>query len=375
MLDVQKLIEGVHEYIARAINPLSERVKALESRQPEKGDKGENGQDGKSVTIDEVLPQLEQTIIETVKSIPIPKDGEAGKDADEDAIIEKVMSRIVTPKDGMDGADGKDADESAIAKSVIDTLSDSNTFTSKLVDAVVKMIPAPKDGKDGFDGKDGERGENGIDGRDGINGKDADEDAIVERVLALIPTPKDGENGRDGVDGANGKDGSNGIDGKDGSNGLDGKDGADGKDGIDGKSITLEDVAPILESAISKYALEFERRAYDVLQKAVDALPKPKDGEKGEKGADGFGVEKFEQRGEREVVAIYRNGDEVIEQSFKFPALIYRGVYKQGQFENGDAVTYAGSLWIANKDTEAVPGSNADWKLAVKRGRDGKDKE
>jgi hypothetical protein len=142
----------------------------------------------------------------------------------------------------------------------------------------------------------------------------------------------------------------------------------------DGKSVTLDDVSPLLEVAVSKWAVDFERRAHDVLQSAVDRLPKPKDGEKGEPGHDGFGIHEFVQRGERSVAAIYKRGDEVIEQIFTFPALIDRGVYKSGEgYEKGDGVTYAGSFWIAQRDTKDAPGNSDAWRLAVKRGRDGKD--
>jgi hypothetical protein len=103
-------------------------------------------------------------------------------------------------------------------------------------------------------------------------------------------------------------------------------------------------------------------------------LPRPKDGEKGEPGQDGFGIHEFVQRGERSVAAIYKRGDEVIEQIFTFPALIDRGVYKSGEeYEKGDGVTYAGSFWIAQRDTKDAPGNSDSWRLAVKRGRDGKD--
>ena len=48
-----------------------------------------------------------------------------------------------------------------------------------------------------------------------------------------------------------------------------------------------------------------------------------------------------------------------------------RGIWKAGvAFQRGDAVTYGGSLWIAQADTEQKPGDGADWRLAVKRGRD-----
>ena len=36
-------------------------------------------------------------------------------------------------------------------------------------------------------------------------------------------------------------------------------------------------------------------------------------------------------------------------------------------------MTWGGSLFIAQADTEAKPETNDDWKLAVKRGRNGKD--
>jgi hypothetical protein len=51
----------------------------------------------------------------------------------------------------------------------------------------------------------------------------------------------------------------------------------------------------------------------------------------------------------------------------------YRGVWQPGPHKRGDAVTWEGSLFICWVDTEAKPGTNGDFKLAVKRGRDGKD--
>jgi hypothetical protein len=52
--------------------------------------------------------------------------------------------------------------------------------------------------------------------------------------------------------------------------------------------------------------------------------------------------------------------------------VIDRGVWREGQYKAGDAVTWAGSLWIAQKDTDAKPDSGDGWRLSVKRGRDGK---
>lgn len=133
----------------------------------------------------------------------------------------------------------------------------------------------------------------GRDGRDGIDGKDATDEQIaaaVERYMAAhpIPVPKDGKDGQDGRDGIDGAPGRDGIDGKDGADGIAGKDGApgkDGRDGVDGKSVSLEDVKPFIEGELAKYALDFERRGYEMIERAISRIQQPKDGVDG-KDAD-----------------------------------------------------------------------------------------
>jgi len=50
------------------------------------------------------------------------------------------------------------------------------------------------------------------------------------------------------------------------------------------------------------------------------------------------------------------------------------GVWKEGKdYVPGDAVTLGGSLFIAQAATTAKPGKSDDWRLAVKRGSDGRD--
>ena len=54
----------------------------------------------------------------------------------------------------------------------------------------------------------------------------------------------------------------------------------------------------------------------------------------------------------------------------------YRGVYEPGaRYKEHNWVTKGGSLWVALCDTDTEPGvgDSAHWKLAVKRGRDGRD--
>lgn len=56
--------------------------------------------------------------------------------------------------------------------------------------------------------------------------------------------------------------------------------------------------------------------------------------------------------------------------------LAYRGVWEQNlRYARDEGVTHAGSLWIAVRDTSGKPGSVdcRDWRLAAKRGADGKD--
>lgn len=52
---------------------------------------------------------------------------------------------------------------------------------------------------------------------------------------------------------------------------------------------------------------------------------------------------------------------------------IYRGGYARGeQYKRGDVVTNSGNLWLCMKDSGHEPGVNDDWRLIVKKGRDGR---
>lgn len=160
-----------------------------------------------------------------------------------------------------------------------------------------------------------------------------------------------------------------GQDGKDGDDGLPGKDGQDGKDGI---SPSADDVAKSMEHIFAKWALDFERKADGVLEKAIDRMPKAKDG-RDAIDIDGFDLSLGDD--DRTVTVSLKRGETVIEKSIKIPSLIDRGVYSDlYTYEKGDGVSYAGSFWIVQKDgPEGKPGSSDDFRLAVKRGRDGKE--
>lgn len=161
-------------------------------------------------------------------------------------------------------------------------------------------------------------------------------------------------------------------DGKDGINGINGKDGENGKNGLDGISPSADDVAKSMEHIFAKWALDFERKADGVLEKAIDRMPKAKDG-RDAIDIDGFDLSLGED--DRTVTVSLKRGQTVIEKSIKIHSLIDRGVYSDsGAYEKGDGVSYAGSFWIVQKDgPEGKPGSSDDFRLAVKRGRDGKE--
>jgi hypothetical protein len=104
------------------------------------------------------------------------------------------------------------------------------------------------------------------------------------------------------------------------------------------------------------------------LAAAVAAIPE------GKPGVDGIGFDDMaaEYDGERTITLRFERGETVKTFSFDMPVVLDRGVWKDGEYKAGDGVTWGGSFWIAQKDTESKPGGGEDWRLAVKRGQDGK---
>lgn len=97
-----------------------------------------------------------------------------------------------------------------------------------------------------------------------------------------------------------------------------------------------------------------------------------KDGERGKDGAD-FSDATIDYDGERGLVIRSRSGTEIVR---RLPIPIDRGYWREGMTaEKADLLTHGGSVWIALKDTSAKPClENADdWRLFVRKGRDGAD--
>jgi integrin beta 3 len=255
-------------------------------------------------------------------------------------------------------------------------------------------FPGPKglDGRDGTDGPPGEKGLDGKDGKAGLPGEKGLDGKAGEDGKDGLPGEKglDGKDGRDGLQGEKGLDGKDGKPGPPGEKGLDGKDGKDGvgipgprgERGENGESVSIEEVRSAFEGEIAKWALEFERRAQDVMQKAIDRIPQPipgKDGVNGlngKDGKDGLGFEDLNviQTDERNLVFKFARDGKTKEFPLTFPVLIDKGVFKpESAYSKGDGVTYAGSFWICQKDQPgSKPGEDGSWRLAVKRGRDAK---
>ncbi len=98
----------------------------------------------------------------------------------------------------------------------------------------------------------------------------------------------------------------------------------------------------------------------------IEALPKPKD------GLDGIGFDDLSMVEETDGIYLrFARGENV--KRFRLPVVIDRGIYREGLYRSGDGVTYGGSFWIAQEDTTEKPDGGKGWRLAVKRGRDGKD--
>lgn len=196
----------------------------------------------------------------------------------------------------------------------------------------------------------------------------------------------------------------------------------------DGKSVTPEDVRPLLQelvtAAVGEIPAPRDGKDYDpaALKQAVDdavaALPPAQDGrdalqleiqpfidegksyprgsyathngglwrsyEKthGMRGweciVDGVSDVDISMNSQRNfTVTVNRASGTSDKKAFDIPAMVYRGVFKSGdEYLPGDTVTWGGSLWHCDDQTQDKPGETGSkgWTLAAKRGRDGRDK-
>lgn len=306
MLDVEKLVQGVQEYIARAIAPMSARIAAQDAEIKALRETLVEVAKIEPAEPADIRPAIDAAVKQAFEALPKPQDGKSVDPEDMRPIlgelvaeaVKAAVSEIPIPENGEPGA------------SV--SVEDVRPLIADEVKRAMAEAPAPQDGKS-------------------VSVDDVLPQLMAElqKAVEAFPRPKDGQNG---------------------------------------KSLTLDDLEPMK----SAWALDFERYANGVLQRAIDKFPLPKDGQ------DGFSLDdlSMEYDGERTVSLKFERGDLSKSLEIVLPTIIDRGVYSpEAQYVKSDAATFGGCLWIAQKNDPGKPGEpgNDGWRLAVKKGRDGKD--
>lgn len=321
-----EIVEAVRGHVDRTVAPLLRRIDALEKQ---------------------------------LREMPVARDGKDADPAEIATLVEEAVAKLPVPRDG------KDADPTVVAKMVAEAVQEASAnvvvraeqpaLTSEMVKAIVQeelgKLPPPKDGKDADPAAIRDMVAAEVSAavaalprpKDGKSVSAADVAPMVAeevgKAVAALPKPRDPV----GVAGA--------VIDRAGSLVLTLSDGSHKDLGpVVGKDVDEDVVAALVMSAVAK-------------------IPTPKD------GRDGFGFDDMSlaHDGERSFTLRFARGDQVKEFAFDVPVVIDRGVWREGQYAKGDAVTWGGSLWIAREATAEKPETSAAWRLAVKRGRDGKD--
>lgn len=181
----------------------------------------------------------------------------------------------------------------------------------------------------------------------------------VDRRLTeyAIPEPKAGENGKDGIDG---------------------KDGRHGEDGRDALSI---EILPGITQGKAYHRGTFACWKGGLVRAMRNTDPMmDEDILKSGWVVVVNGIQSIEFSQDVDDPRVVKFVAETTEKQIVFetqvPSMVYKGIYVEADYKNGDTVTYGGSLWIAQKDgPTGKPGepNSEGWKLGAKRGRDGKD--
>lgn len=143
---------------------------------------------------------------------------------------------------------------------------------------------------------------------------------------------------------------------------------------IAGKSAPVDVVGALIDRSGNLVVTMSDGSAKDL------GLVVGKDGEPGKPGRDGFNLEDFDATvmdDGRTVLLSFTGKEMDYKVELGFPVMLYRGVYREGSYERGDTVTWAGSLWHCDavKTTDKPGDGSKDWTLCAKKGRDGKDGE
>lgn len=257
----------------------------------------------------------------------------------------------------------------------------------------------------------------------------------VDKAVSDLELPK-GEPGSDGDPGKDGRSAydiavDNGFDGTEaewldslkgqpGDKGEPGETGDTGEPGADAdpeevERLVADRVARAVDEALPALVEQAKADLAEMVQKAAGAIPVPKDGKDAAQidvlpaidfdkvyergtwamhegglwrahantvGSRGWecvvkGVARYSEEWEGRTLTtrtVFSDGTEHVTERM-FPVPMDAGVFKDGAtYRPGDGVTWGGSFWLCQEETTEKPGVSDAWRLAVKRGRDGKDK-
>ncbi|HFO0271993.1 TPA: phage gp6-like head-tail connector protein [Enterobacter asburiae] len=265
---------------------------------------------------------------------------------------EEKLSRLAKQVEDISNAHDPDIEsmvKAAIAHLPAPTAPELPDIAAMVSDAVA-AIPAPRDGKS-------------------VTPEDVQPmiQELVRNAVAEIPTPKDGKDFdpsmlKQLVEQAV-SDAVSAIPAA-----APGKDGADGRD-----ALTLE-VLPLIDEKKS-----YPRGSYATHNGGLWRAYEKTHGMRGWEclvdGVAGIDIQHSEQR--TLSLTVNRTSGASETKSFDVPVMIYQGIFKSGQeYLPGDTVTWGGSLWHCDEQTQDKPGEagSKGWTLAAKRGRDGRDK-
>lgn len=268
------------------------------------------------------LPDIASMVSDAVAAIPPPRDGKSLTPDDVQPMLQEMVDEafnaIPVPKDG------KNFDPAALKQAVEEAVSDA-----------VAAIPVPQDGKS-------------------LTPEDVqpmlqqlvaasvpvlpDIKMLVSEAVAALPSAEPGRDGKDGRD-----------------------------------ALALE-ILPFIDEEKS-YPRGFYATHNGGLWRAYEKTHGMRGWECVVDGVAGVGIERSGQR--RFTMTVNRASGASETKSFDVPVMIYQGVFKSGQeYLPGDTVTWGGSLWHCDEQTQDKPGETGSkgWTLATKRGRDGRDK-
>lgn len=265
--------------------------------------------------------------------------GAPGRDADPAVMLDikseldalrTTVASLPAPQAGPPGLNGKDG------ASV--TLADVAPLVKSAVQDAVSVLPMPKDGRDGRDGKS-------VD----ISEVHASIESAVATCFKSLPTPKDGRDGSDGI----------GV--------MDAVLDRAGHLVLTLSDGRTKDVG--LVAGRDADPLEMKRLIFEEVAK----IPAPLNGKDGRDGADGMTLDDAElvTGADGWMLRLSAGGRT---KDFPLPIPHDVGPWTAGAtYAAGAGVSWDGGYWIAKTLTSDQPGSSDAWRLAVRRGKQGKE--